>query len=95
MSTPKQRRRRGRFSPTAIGFLSAFALSVATIIYTGLKVGAPRDSAQAPSTTLDVTPADAAITAGAAGEDDAGARDATPDATPERPAEPSAADAPQ
>lgn len=29
--------------PTALGFVAAFLLSTVTIIYTGLKVGAPRD----------------------------------------------------
>ena len=41
----KQSTRPGRKRPsaTAAGFLAAFGLSVATIIYTGLKVGAPRE----------------------------------------------------
>jgi hypothetical protein len=39
---PKRRRSRKAYA-TAIGFLLAFVLSTATIILTGLNVGAPRN----------------------------------------------------
>ena len=49
-SKHSERRGRKRPSATAAGFLAAFGLSVATIIYTGLKVGAPRRAATAVET---------------------------------------------
>lgn len=74
---PKQRKRRTP-SATAFGFIAAFGLSTATIIYTGLQVGAPRDrdresaaSAPAESTRQD----DAAVSSSELGID-AGRSDA-------------------
>ena len=46
----------------AIGFLAAFALTIITLLFTGLEVGAPRGARQAPEASPVVTaPSPAAI----------------------------------
>jgi hypothetical protein len=52
-------RKRGP-GPTAVGFVAAFLLSTATIIYTGLKVGAPREIGSRENTPAALSPRETA-----------------------------------